>query len=72
MNIHGFSIKFHDFRPWREARDGGGEEDVRPDPRAGDDAQKARVHPSPATHAILAQLKAGETVYQAGELPKTL
>ena len=28
--------------------------------------------PSPATHAILAQLKAGETVYQAGELPKTL
>ena len=30
------------------------------------------VHPSPATHAILAQLKAGETVYQTGELPKTL
>ena len=30
------------------------------------------VHPSPATHAILAQLKAGETVFQAGELPKTL
>ena len=28
--------------------------------------------PSPATHAILAQLKAGETVYQPGELPKTL
>ena len=28
--------------------------------------------PSPATHAILAQLKAGETVHQAGELPKTL
>ena len=27
---------------------------------------------TPATHAILAQLKAGETVYQAGELPKTL
>ena len=30
------------------------------------------VHPSPATHAISAQLKAGETVYQAGELPETL
>ena len=30
------------------------------------------VLPTPATHAILAQLKAGETVYQAGELPKTL
>ena len=37
------------------------------------------VPPSPATHAILAQskadngrLKAGETVYQAGELSKTL
>ena len=30
------------------------------------------VAPSPATHAILAQLKAGETVYLAGELPKTL
>ena len=28
--------------------------------------------PTPATHAILAQLKAGETVYQAGELPATL
>ena len=27
---------------------------------------------SPATHAILAQLKAGEIVYQAGELPETL
>ena len=32
----------------------------------------AAVEPSPATHAILAQLKAGETVYQTGELPKTL
>ena len=36
-----------------------------------------RVRPTPATHAILAQLKAGrlkagETVYQAGELPATL
>ena len=30
------------------------------------------VLPSPATHAVLAQLKVGETVYQAGELPKTL
>ena len=30
------------------------------------------VNPTPATHAILAQLKTGETVYQAGELPKTL
>ena len=30
------------------------------------------VDPTPATHALLAQLKAGETVYQAGELPKTL
>ena len=29
------------------------------------------AEPTPATHAILAQLKAGETVYQAGELPKT-
>ena len=28
--------------------------------------------PTPATHAILANLKAGETVYQAGELSKTL
>ena len=27
--------------------------------------------PSPANHAILAHLTAGETVYQAGELPKT-
>ena len=32
----------------------------------------ATALPTPATHAILAQLKAGETVYQAGELPKTL
>ena len=30
------------------------------------------VLPTPATHAVLAQFKAGETVYQAGELPKTL
>ena len=30
-----------------------------------------KCQPTPATHAILAQLKAGETVYQAGELPKT-
>ena len=30
-----------------------------------------RAAPTPATHVILAQLKAGETVYQAGELPKT-
>ena len=30
------------------------------------------VYPSPATHAILAQLKAGETVSQTGELPETL
>ena len=30
------------------------------------------VLPSPATHAILTVLKAGETVYQAGELPGTL
>ena len=29
------------------------------------------VTPSPATHAILAQLKAGETVHQVGEVPKT-
>ena len=28
--------------------------------------------PAPATHAILTQLKAGETVYQADKLPKTL
>ena len=34
--------------------------------------QEVMVEPTPATHAILAQLKAGETVYQAGELPKTL
>ena len=27
--------------------------------------------PTPATHAILTQLKAGDTVHQAGELPKT-
>ena len=27
--------------------------------------------PTPATHAILTQLKAGGTVHQAGELPKT-
>ena len=37
---------------------------------AAEAAEKA--YPSPATPAILAQLKAGETVYQAGELPKTL
>ena len=36
------------------------------------DMELKMVAPSPATHAILAQLKAGETVYQAGELPKTL
>ena len=29
------------------------------------------VEPTPATDVILAQFKAGETVYQAGELPKT-
>ena len=29
----------------------------------------ARFTPTPATHAILARLKAGETVHQAGELP---
>ena len=34
--------------------------------------EPARVLASPATHAILAQLKAGETVYQTGELTKTL
>ena len=31
----------------------------------------AAVMPSPATHAILTVLKAGETVHQAGELPET-
>ena len=30
------------------------------------------VLPTPATHAILRLLKAGEIVYQAGELPETL
>ena len=30
------------------------------------------VVPTPATQDILAQLKAGETVYQADELPQTL
>ena len=29
------------------------------------------VDPTPATHAILTQLKAGDTEHQAGELPKT-
>ena len=29
------------------------------------------AEPTPATHAILTQLKAGDTVHQAGELPKT-
>ena len=31
----------------------------------------AEVAATPGTHAIFAQLKAGETVYQTGELPKT-
>ena len=35
-------------------------------------ADAPSVLPTPATHAISAQLKAGETVFQAGELPKTL
>ena len=35
-------------------------------------AADLKAAPSPATHAILAQLKAGETVYQADELLKTL
>ena len=30
------------------------------------------VYPNPATHSILRVLKAGETVYQMGEQPKTL
>ena len=30
------------------------------------------VGPTPATQAIFTKLKAGETVYLAGELPKTL
>ena len=30
----------------------------------------AMVGPTPSTHAILTQLKAGDTVHQAGELPK--
>ena len=41
---------------------------------AGDYDSKPFAHtaiPTSATHAILAQLKAGETVHQAGELPKT-
>ena len=33
---------------------------------------RSLVNPTPATHAFLAQLKAGEPLYQAGELPKTL
>ena len=36
-----------------------------------DETPDETVAPSPATHAIFAQLKAGETVYQAGELPET-
>ena len=39
---------------------------IRPRGSAGD----AAVPLTPATHTILAQLKAGETVYQAGEPPK--
>ena len=35
-------------------------------------ARETAVEPTPATHAILAQVKAGETVHEAGELPKTL
>ena len=34
--------------------------------------KNGKVPPTPATHAILARLKAGETVHQAGEVPKTL
>ena len=34
--------------------------------------ERVEAGPTPANHAISAQLKAGETVYQAGELPKTL
>ena len=43
-----------------------------PDGRGGHEADPVLVPPSPATHAILAELKVGETVYQPGELPKTL
>ena len=34
-------------------------------------ALPAAVRPTPATRAILTQLKAGDEVHQAGELPKT-
>ena len=30
------------------------------------------VDPTPATHAVLAQLKAGETVFEADKLPKAV
>ena len=50
-------------------RDGTPRRAVRGLPRG---LQPVEAPPSPGTHAILTVLKAGETVYQAGELPKTL
>ena len=35
-------------------------------------SKRASVVATPATHSILTVLKAGETVHQAGEVPKTL
>ena len=35
-------------------------------------ALASQVYPSPATRAIFTCLKAGETVYRTGELPKSL
>ena len=40
--------------------------------RAPPPGERGGVRPTPATHAILTVLKAGETVYQADALPKTL
>ena len=34
--------------------------------------ERVAAEPTPATYSILTGLKAGETVYQTGELPKTL
>ena len=40
--------------------------------RAAERRARDAAAPTPATHAILTRLKAGETVYQTGEVPKTL
>ena len=73
--MHSRYIRSHEFLRIREAAELEAEQKRRAKERwlrEKTRRQDEAAQPSPATHAILTVLKAGETVYEADKLPKTL